>query len=319
MKLTSVKISDIRTDGDTQNRCEFDRDLVSEYSRAMHGGAVFPPMLVFFDGTHYWLADGFHRHAACVDIGLEFVDVEVREGSLRDAQLYSFSANANHGKRRTNADKRRAVQTMLGDAEWSQLSDREIARICQVSNDFVSRQRKESSLSLNDSENSKERTYTTRHGTEAKMNTAKIGKKADLVKDALEAGEITPEQAVEIADKPSVIQQQLVEKTKEQNKDDDEYTPPHLDLDEEQRVAEEALAEHAIRMAQLAMLVDEDEKLASAVAQFEELSKQTKIKDRELAALRQQVSFLTNEINFYKQQIKRYKAVAMKYNKQKAA
>lgn len=42
-------------------------------------------------------------------------------------------------------------------------SDREIARQCGVSNDFVSRLRRES-LSSNDSETSG-RTYTTRHGT----------------------------------------------------------------------------------------------------------------------------------------------------------
>lgn len=318
--MTKQLLTDeIRVDGGTQSRCEFDRDLVSEYSRAIHEGAKFPPMLVFFDGTHHWLADGFHRHAACVDIGLEFVDVEVREGSLRDAQLYSFSANANHGKRRTNADKRKAVMAMLADSEWCKWSSNQIAKACGVSHTFVERVRSESVTCNVSSEDSENRTYTTKHGTEAKMKTAKIGKKVNPVKDALEAGEITPEQAKEIADKPAVIQQQLVEKAKEQKKDDDEYIPPPLDPNEDQRIAEEALAEHETRMAQLAMLVDEDEKLASAVAQFEELSKQTESKDRELAALRQRVSFLTNEVNFYKQQIRRYKAAAMKLNKQESA
>jgi len=317
-KLTFLQISEIRTDGDTQNRCEFDRDLVNEYSRAMHEGTEFPPIHVFFDGTHYWLADGFHRHKACQEIGLEFVEVTVQQGSLRDAQLYSFSANANHGKRRTNADKRKAVMAMLADAEWSLFSDREIARVCSVDHKMVSRLRSESSLGLSASEKPTERTYTTKHGTQAKMKTAKIGKKEDPVKDALDAGEITPEQAAELAEKPKVVQKQLVEKAKKQKKQDDEYTPPPSDFDEE-KVAADALVEHEIRMAQLALLVEEDDKLADAVKQYSDLSKQTEMKDRELAALRQQIGFLTNELNFYKQQIKRYKAVATKYNKQQAA
>lgn len=318
MKLTSVQISEIRTDGDTQNRCELDRDLVREYSRAMHDGAKFPPMLVFFDGTNYWLADGFHRHAACVDVGLAFVDAEVREGCLREAQLYSFSANASHGKRRTNADKRKAVMAMLADAEWCQWASREIAKACSVSHTFVDRLRSEVVTGNVASEESDGRTYTTKHGTEAKMKTAKIGKKPNPVKDALEAGEITPEQADAIADKPKSIQAKLVEQAKQEKRENDEYVPPENDFDEEAEAAQFEV-EHEIRMAQLALLVESDDKVADAVRQFTEISQAMVKKDLELAALRQRFSFLTNEINFYKQQLKRYKAVFIKYNKQKAA
>jgi hypothetical protein len=61
---------------------------------------------------------------------------------------------------------------LLNDEEWGKWSDREIARKCVVHNSSVSRIRKDS-LSTSDSEN---RTYTTRHGTEATMNTGNIGK-----------------------------------------------------------------------------------------------------------------------------------------------
>jgi hypothetical protein len=57
--------------------------------------------------------------------------------------------------RRTNADKRNAVKTLLYDAEWSSWSDREIARRCGLSYNLVNVMRKEieenSILSLNDS------------------------------------------------------------------------------------------------------------------------------------------------------------------------
>src|ERR1700756_122323 len=44
---------------------------------------------------------------------------------------------AAHGLKRTNADKRRAVETLLRDDEWSKWSDREISRQCGVGNKFV--------------------------------------------------------------------------------------------------------------------------------------------------------------------------------------
>ena len=58
---------------------------------------------------------------------------------------------------------------LLNDKEWAKWSDREIARRCNVSNNFVGTLRP--SLSSKDSE----RTYTTKHGTVAKMDTSNVG------------------------------------------------------------------------------------------------------------------------------------------------
>ena len=57
----------------------------------MRDGAKFPPVTVF-DGENNWLSDGFHRFYA----GLEEIEADVRQGTLRDAKLFSMSANAVH-------------------------------------------------------------------------------------------------------------------------------------------------------------------------------------------------------------------------------
>jgi len=78
-----------------------------------------------------------------------------------------------HGKRRTNADKRKAVMTLLEDGEWSQWSNAEIGRRCAVDEKTAAKYRKE--IAPPDSGNSvvsEQRTYTTKHGTTATMNTA---------------------------------------------------------------------------------------------------------------------------------------------------
>jgi len=98
----------------------------------------------------------------------------VRQGGLRDAILHSASANATHGLRRTNDDKRRAVLMLLQDEEWGKWTAREIARCCAVSHDFVSRLR--GSLSSDDSEPAS-RTYRDRHGNVTQMDTARIGRR----------------------------------------------------------------------------------------------------------------------------------------------
>lgn len=112
---------------------------VEEYKEALQNGAKFPPIVTFFDGVYYYLADGWHRYEAYVAAGIVDIQADVYEGTRRDAQMYAFGANASHGLRRTNEDKRRSVSLMLDDEEWSGWTDNAIASACRVSNHLVTK------------------------------------------------------------------------------------------------------------------------------------------------------------------------------------
>ena len=132
-----IQITKINTVSGTQARTSLNQEIVSEYADAYRSGASMPPVIVFFDGSTYYLADGFHRYFAAKEAGVESIVEEVIPGTLRDAILYSLSANSKHGLRRSNEDKRKAVSTLLDDPEWSTWSDRKIADACAVSHPFV--------------------------------------------------------------------------------------------------------------------------------------------------------------------------------------
>lgn len=136
-----VLLSKIRIDGNTQGRTEIHYDVVTTYAEKMRDGVEFPPVVAYFDGANYWLADGFHRYHAHKANAIAEIEVNVIEGTQRDAQLFSFGANDDHGLQRTIAEKRIAVLRMLDDFEWGELKDREIARICKVSHPFVAKLR----------------------------------------------------------------------------------------------------------------------------------------------------------------------------------
>lgn len=148
-QVMALNISAVRLDGGTQPRAGIDQAVVEDYANDMAAnGDEFPPVQVVYDGAEYWLWDGFHRLHARKRNGLYTVPAIVRQGTRRDAVLLSVGANATHGFRRTNEDKRRAVTALLADEEWGQWSDSEIARRCAVSHPFVGKLRAE--LSCND-------------------------------------------------------------------------------------------------------------------------------------------------------------------------
>lgn len=169
-----LELEQIRLDGGTQSRVELNQDTVAEYRQAFMDGAVFPPVVVFFDGANYWLADGFHRYFGARDAGESALHAEIINGTQRDALLYSLKANATHGLKRTNADKRKAIETLLKDTEWSQWSDRKIAEVCGVGNQMVGDVRR--SICVNHTDVTTTRTVE-RNGKTYTQNTANIGKK----------------------------------------------------------------------------------------------------------------------------------------------
>ena len=184
-----------RLDGGTQARLKIDEDIVMEYAEAMQRGDTFPPVIAFDDGNSLWLADGFHRYQACKLLGKPAIATDRREGSQRDAILYSLGANASHGLRRGSADKRRAVETMLKDSQWSQWSNRDVARRCGVDEKTVRYMREELTAEIPQSDT---RIYTTRHGTVTKMKTAKIGEnKGDSVHSLAKVAIALPVDAVQ--------------------------------------------------------------------------------------------------------------------------
>lgn len=228
--VTELKLSIIRLDGGTQPRAELTQEVIKEYAEAMKAGVMFPPVAVFYDGTSYWLADGFHRVEATLKIGASTITANLRPGTLREAVLYSVGVNAAHGLRRSNEDKRRAVATLLHDPEWSLWSDREIARHAGVSDRFVNNLSKE--LTANGSQSN------CRRGADGRIiNTTNIGKRTSLVgrnqsKSSPEETEAWPGEGVSFPRSISLdSQRQLtstltIDVTAEVIEDDEEFSVP---------------------------------------------------------------------------------------------
>lgn len=139
MTTKPLKISEIRIDGGTQSRVQLDESHVAELRLAVPG--TLPPVSVYWDGTDYWLVDGFHRVSAAREMGDPTIQATIKNGTRREAIRASLTANIGHGLKRSNADKRKAIDTLLADQEWSRMSDRAIAGELFVDNETVAARR----------------------------------------------------------------------------------------------------------------------------------------------------------------------------------
>lgn len=138
-KSASIAISKIVRCAETQMRTRINDDVIERYAAERKAGAKFPDVVVFGPDENgvYVLADGFHTVAAYEKVGETKIGCTVYAGGLRDAILHSVGANAAHGLPRTEADRTKAVMTLLSDKEWSKKPQEWIAKMARVRKQLV--------------------------------------------------------------------------------------------------------------------------------------------------------------------------------------
>lgn len=144
-EIIELRIESLILDPEVQIRASgVTQSIVDQYAAAMSGGAEFPPIDVFVAASttvKIYVADGFHRAKAAHAAKRESISCRIHIGDKRAAILFAIGANS--GLRRTNADKRRAVETLLQDLEWSQRSNRWIAQAACVDSKTIGSYRKQ--------------------------------------------------------------------------------------------------------------------------------------------------------------------------------
>jgi len=172
--IKTLNLAVLRLDGDTQARLALSQEKVQEYAALMEDGEEFRPIDAFFDGSDYWLADGFHRYFATKANKKTAIAVTVHNGTLEDAQLFAFAANRGHGLHMTATDIRHCIVRMLEHPVWKGWTNTAIAKHVGTSAMTVTRVK----ATMSEPEQVTEKKFLNKHGQEKTMNTAKLGRKA---------------------------------------------------------------------------------------------------------------------------------------------
>lgn len=135
--IHKVNLTNIRIDGGTQCRKSVDPHWVKGMVDNMKQDVEYDPVEARFDGTVYWLTDGFHRYHAYTQLGIKEINVAYLPGTQFDAQMDALAANEKHGKPLSREDKENKVQMALENPLVTDKSDYAIAKLCKVSKSFV--------------------------------------------------------------------------------------------------------------------------------------------------------------------------------------
>lgn len=133
--MQELLIDSISTAEGVQSRTKTDSAYVTELAELIKEGKRLPPIEVFRDGKTNRAADGFHRILAHVVAGKKTIRCNVHKGGVKEACLASTAANQQHGLRRSQEDKRKAVNMTL--ALLPEKSDQFVANHCGVCRQLV--------------------------------------------------------------------------------------------------------------------------------------------------------------------------------------
>jgi hypothetical protein len=133
--IQKIQLADIDAAAGTQIRECVDYWVVQDYVSAMKEGDQFPPVVLFYDGTTYYIGDGFHRYHASKNCDFIDIDADVRQGSIQDAIWFALGANRKNGQRLSSDDKRKAIRLAL--EKFPEKSQSEICEQIGCSQSYV--------------------------------------------------------------------------------------------------------------------------------------------------------------------------------------
>ena len=137
-EFKTLFIKDLLLEQKYQARSRMDPQVIKDYEGLISEGVEMPPIKVVSIQNQLYVVDGFHRVHAYRNQGRDRIEAEVIESTAQDALILAISANQAHGLRRSIQDRNKAVEMALEDIELARQSDRQLAKLCGVSQPLVS-------------------------------------------------------------------------------------------------------------------------------------------------------------------------------------
>ena len=124
--LMWLALTAILVDLEVQSRVAMDMEHCRFLSGELAISGELKPILVFFDGDKYWLANGFHRYHVYKKAGRSQIRCIVRPGGKAEAIVESARNNDGASKEKKSEDRKKSIRMLLQIPEWRNKTAKEI-------------------------------------------------------------------------------------------------------------------------------------------------------------------------------------------------
>ena len=134
----TIFLEDVDVEHSPMVRAELRPEVIEEYAGIYKKDKKKLPQIdVFWEAgsKKYLIGDGMHRLYAMRSLSLKATQANVHSGVFEDALKFALMANEKHGIRRSQADKRKAVEEAI--KQWPKISNAQIATLAMVDDHTV--------------------------------------------------------------------------------------------------------------------------------------------------------------------------------------
>lgn len=129
LKTTSVQLRELRTLlEDTEVTSTSDMIILMHKSK-IDETHTCTALSVCFDGTNYWLFDGYHRLAAMQSLGFNTCEVKIYKGSRRDALRRYIKDKLKCIGHNSQRVFKHCLNVLSEDKEWSNTDAQTLSRL----------------------------------------------------------------------------------------------------------------------------------------------------------------------------------------------
>ena len=129
LKTLSVQLFALRTLLENVEVVPLNEQIVAAYIQEIEPTRICSTLKVCFDGSNYWIFDGYHRLEAMKRIGFNTCTVQIFKGSRRDAFRRYIKDKLKCKQRGSTTVFTHCLRILTDDDEWSNLDASKLATL----------------------------------------------------------------------------------------------------------------------------------------------------------------------------------------------
>ncbi len=129
LKTISLQLLSLRVLSEDAEVAPTAAEITSMYKTTIEQKLTCSPLSVCFDGSNYWLFDGYHRLAAMKSLGFNTCEVKIYRGTRRDAHRRYIKDKLKCIGTKSLRVFKHCLNVLCEDPDWSNTDSKTLSRL----------------------------------------------------------------------------------------------------------------------------------------------------------------------------------------------